>query len=363
MDINRNNYEEFFVMYADNELSGAEKQLVESFVNANPDLRQELELLTQTRLIADPNIVFQNKDLLMRSSLDTSSVINQSNYEEFFLLYLDNELNDEDKIAVEKFADKHPLLWHEMMLLQKARIEPDHSIVYAGKEKLHRKEERKIIFLPWQRIAAAAVILLIAGTVVFKYMAQKTDNTVATGNQKIKPDSTIVKKNDQLPVTSLQVDTLQNRNTATTQSRIDNKVAQTKKVTPASKNIAVKKMPIENETLEQGKQISPVVVKNENIDTADQINTDKINIPTDAVATIKDAEKQTDTNQQTQSVTRLASFTDQPEPESTNVLAFSTKKNKMRGIFRKVSRVFEKTTNVDGDKSSVLIGSFQIAVK
>lgn len=363
MDINRNNYEEFFVMYADNELSAAEKLLVASFVEANPDLRQELELLMQTKLVADPNIVFQNKDLLMRSSLDTSSVINQSNYEEFFLLYLDNELNEEDKIAVEKFADKHPLLWHEMMLLQKARVEPDDSIVYAGKEKLYKKEDRKIVFLPWQRIAAAAVILLIAGTIVFKYMTQKTDNPLATGNQTIKADSTIAKKDDHQPVTSPQADTLQNRNTAKTQSHIDNKMTQMKKANPVTKNIAVKKMPVENETLERVKEISPVVAKNENIDSADQINTVKINIPTDAAATLTDLEKQTDTKQQTQSVVKLASFTDVPEPESTNVLAFSTRKNKMRGIFRKVSRVFEKTTNADGDKSSVLIGSFQIAVK
>jgi hypothetical protein len=42
----------------------------------------------------------------------------------------------------------------------------------------------------------------------------------------------------------------------------------------------------------------------------------------------------------------------------------SAKKSKLRGIFRRVSRVFEKTTNADdGNKRSVAIGSFQIALK
>ena len=43
----------------------------------------------------------------------------------------------------------------------------------------------------------------------------------------------------------------------------------------------------------------------------------------------------------------------------------SDNKNKMRGVFRKVSRIFEKTTSAGEDKSrhGILIGGFQIALK
>jgi hypothetical protein len=45
-------------------------------------------------------------------------------------------------------------------------------------------------------------------------------------------------------------------------------------------------------------------------------------------------------------------------------MAFSAKKNTMRGIFRKVTRVFDKTTNVDNDsKPGVLIGNLQVPLK
>src|SRR5882724_7203450 len=130
MNINRNNYEEFFVLYADNELSVAEKQLVESFVNENPDLQQEFSLLQQSKLISNNDIVFENKELLMRSGHDNNSVINHSNYEEFFLLYVDNELNEENKKAVEEFATWHPSFQLELIMLQKARLAPDSSIVF-----------------------------------------------------------------------------------------------------------------------------------------------------------------------------------------------------------------------------------------
>jgi len=42
----------------------------------------------------------------------------------------------------------------------------------------------------------------------------------------------------------------------------------------------------------------------------------------------------------------------------------STKKNKLRGIFRRVSRVFEKTADRDDNgQRKVLIGAFQVALK
>ena len=162
MNINRNNYEEFFVLYADNELSAAEKHLVESFVRENPDLQQEFNLLQQTKIFSDNNIVFENKELLMSSHQDNNSVINHSNYEEFFLLYVDNELNEENKKAVEEFAAWHPSLQLELILLQKVRLAPDSSVVFEGKEKLYKEQAKRILLFRWQRITAAAIVLILA---------------------------------------------------------------------------------------------------------------------------------------------------------------------------------------------------------
>ena len=51
MQINRHNYEEYFILYMDNELPAAERRMVDEFVKLHPDLQEELSLLLQQWLI------------------------------------------------------------------------------------------------------------------------------------------------------------------------------------------------------------------------------------------------------------------------------------------------------------------------
>ncbi|HEY0432645.1 MAG TPA: hypothetical protein VGC95_02160, partial [Chitinophagaceae bacterium] len=66
MKPDRHNYEEYFLLYVDNELSPGEVKEVELFVRNNPDLEAEFQLLQQSKLPADDSIVFDNKDQLFR---------------------------------------------------------------------------------------------------------------------------------------------------------------------------------------------------------------------------------------------------------------------------------------------------------
>jgi hypothetical protein len=65
MDINRNNYESFFLLYLDCELSATDKHEVEKFLGENSDLQKELTLLRQTILIQD-DTTYEPKELLFR---------------------------------------------------------------------------------------------------------------------------------------------------------------------------------------------------------------------------------------------------------------------------------------------------------
>jgi hypothetical protein len=64
MNINRHNYETFFLLYIDHELSVVERKAVDEFVQANPDLEEELVMLQQSILPTD-RIVFEDKGSLL----------------------------------------------------------------------------------------------------------------------------------------------------------------------------------------------------------------------------------------------------------------------------------------------------------
>ncbi len=66
-------------------------------------------------------------------------IINRHNYEEFFLLYVDKELEAEGYTAVENFARQNPDLAKELETLQQATL-VNNSIQFTEKELLYKKE-------------------------------------------------------------------------------------------------------------------------------------------------------------------------------------------------------------------------------
>ncbi len=65
MDINRNNYETFFLLYLDGELTAAEQAEVENFLTTHADLQKEFSLL-QFTIQRPADTVFEPKELLYR---------------------------------------------------------------------------------------------------------------------------------------------------------------------------------------------------------------------------------------------------------------------------------------------------------
>ncbi|MEP7278995.1 MAG: hypothetical protein ABI813_10155 [Bacteroidota bacterium] len=162
MNITRNNYEEFFMLYADNELPVAQKKEVEAFVAANPDLQLQLVLFQQFKLSPDAAVVFNDKAALLKE--EGQPLVTPVNCESFFVLYGDNELLDKEKKAIEAFVRRHPQWQQTFELFQQVKLSPDPTTLFENKKSLYRKEsDRRIILLRWWKPAAAAMIFLLAG--------------------------------------------------------------------------------------------------------------------------------------------------------------------------------------------------------
>lgn len=157
--IDRHNYEEYLLLYVDGELSATERTMVEQFLELHPDLAAELQILQETVLAPTP-VVFPGKSDLYRQP----EGITTANYEEFFLLYVDNELDENGRAAVETFVLQHPETQNSFTAL-KAAVLPQEWVVYPDKQSLYRKEEKRRpvnIYMRWAALAAAVLTGVVA---------------------------------------------------------------------------------------------------------------------------------------------------------------------------------------------------------
>src|SRR5689334_9412996 len=128
--IHLGNYEEFFILYMDHELSEEQQQMVEDFLSSHPDLRGELELLMSTRLPAETLHI--NKEELMSSHMKLSSV------DEDLLLFIDNELPGEQKKIVEFELASNADYKEQFNILLKTKLDSGDIIPYPNKAELYR---------------------------------------------------------------------------------------------------------------------------------------------------------------------------------------------------------------------------------
>ncbi|WP_114792152.1 hypothetical protein U0035_09920 [Niabella yanshanensis] len=153
MQINQHNYEEFFLLYVDNELSVQEKEIVEAFVKQSPHLAGELELLKQTVLDIDESVDFAGKEKLIKRAELT---------EEDLLVYLDGEAGKELAGKVEQGMQSNDALKLKLENLGRLYFKADLSIQYPSKEKLYKRGA--VRSMDWRKLAIAASLLLCVST-------------------------------------------------------------------------------------------------------------------------------------------------------------------------------------------------------
>ena len=151
MNIDRHNYEEFFLLYVDNELCARERNAVDAFVQQNPDLERELRMLQETVINVDPVIFYDKTSLLKDSGF--------AEMQESLVLYADGELPEGEQAKMASLLVSDKVAIAEWKILQQTKLEPDHNIVFGDKSSLYRTTGARVIAARWWRIAAAAVLL------------------------------------------------------------------------------------------------------------------------------------------------------------------------------------------------------------
>ena len=359
MIIDRHNYEEFFLLYIDNELTVEQKKQVDLFVQENTDLEEELVMLKQSRLVPDDSIVFDKKHLLMKE--ENNSFINLTNYEEWLVLYVDDELNAEEKTAVEKFAEAHPHVQQELALFQQTKSQPE-KIVFESKEILYRREKTvRVISMQWWKVAVAAVLIISAGVTIYPFLTTRNNGEITN-----KEVAKVEKKQTSISEKAMTVDTQQQPTTTNEQKE---QLAVSTGIEKQTETKAKQQTPLKEENNQQ-------LAYNDLRQNTDEVktlqpSTVEINQPTieqpkmnDAVAIENKMHKE---NINTDPVTIPAVKTPDNSNTSDDVQYASndTENKRLRGFFRKATRIIERTTNINpaNDDNKVLIGGMAINLK
>ncbi len=360
MNIDINNYEEFFLLYADNELSASEKNIVEDFVSQHPELEEELLMFKQSVVKPDNDCVLENKSSLFK---ETHKFINQDNYQEILILYDDNELNSWERQQTEAFLLQDPTLRNELMLLQKTKFVPDEPIDFPWKQLLYKKEGKgKVVPFKWWRNVAAAIIATIGLWLGITYLQNdKNKLPVAVENNSIKKIKRIppLSVNEKLnePKKNIVAENNRSKNVSFKKTVVKNSAGKLSKIkhtpdvqlvkkqkelnvvsehginnkniaTPENENqsIAVEKMQELND-IKLIKKNDPVNSLNDDLDNSDISINDKKELPDDYTLTV--------------------SYTPDEEENSNNYVFYNISKEefnrtKLGGFLRKVKRTIER---------------------
>ena len=159
MKISMNNYEAYLIDYMDGRLNDAEIQQLKAFCIQN-HINFE-ELTEDLPVLESPNDSYDEKEYLFKNKIIPFGSINEDNYKERFIAYQELLLDGEEEREVDKFTDRNPFLFKDLLTYGKCRLEPDVTIVFKDKDSL----KKKAIIMPlYARIAAvAAVIALLFG--------------------------------------------------------------------------------------------------------------------------------------------------------------------------------------------------------
>lgn len=360
MQINRENYMEYFLLYADNELNAEERRTVEMFVAAYPSLKEEFDELNASVFTPDELSYSPISDLLRTDD---------ENVEDKMLLMLDDELEEKEKASLMEFISNDKTVAEEWEVLKSTKlvVEP---FVLADKTFLYKKEPARIMPM-WFRMAAAAAVV---GSGLFFAFQLTSNNTINNSGDVNPPLASQLQNNSTQGNTNQQkVDSgytnqltedvpVQYANNDESKVVEPNRVEQQKspfvtlehKVEPKENNVVPKKDQ-NNSNFLVNQSVIPV---DERLDPERAIRTPERVVPSTPEIL---PERRRSPYAFTASNDQL-SFDEHLELEPWMDDTENGKKGKKKNLFNKVKKVFDKGMPED-ENEKVRIGAFQIAIK
>lgn len=309
-------------------------------------------------------------------------IINRTNYENYFLRYVDGDLSDAEQLMVDDFVAENTNLATELESLLQTKFVPDTAVVFANKEQLYKKENKEtpVLYFTWQKIAVAAAMIGIVFMVgIILPTKDSVHPIVINSTIKNKVTDLIPNKESKHPIAINSIEKNKFADLMPTKKSI---LSNSNKTQPIYNYTVQLKKPINNKKSTQKNNRSIVVLDDATIKTYDSrltIKNNENNSPnkelnsaaTDAIA-LKDPIEKTATTNKTlaaseqinnpatnntnlsTSIIHRAVYKELDTETDNNSLyvgSIELNKDKLRGIFRKVASLLKRKTDQPTDKS------------
>ena len=361
MNINIDNYEEYFLLYADNELTDSEKAEVLMFVKQHKDLEEEFRMIHHTISKPDTSVQLTDKSFLFRNS--TTAFINEKNYEEVFVLYHDNELTEKEKLDTEEFLSQHKELKDEFDLIGLARLTPESSVVFPNKKLLYKKEKSgKVVPVMFWRILAAAVFIGFGLWITSLFFQKPHKSNITTAHSvPAKNSSPKIEKNSLPEKTTKEIVAHSSvKPGKKLEKKTNNKEENTQIILNQKNDNAVVKTVIEKQKPKEEiisnhlpEKINDAIVANDNnknLSKEEPSSLTKIDPSKELVSTQNEIP---DNNEKSSPVSYARNASYVPDADNNNenyvfydVTAEKFKKTKIGGFLKKVKRVVERSNPI-----------------
>jgi len=160
MKISKENYEIWFMDFADGKLSADEKVCLHQFLELHPELQSEFEAFRELNSIAYlPNFEQAPAKQSLKKSIQSTTAIHTDNYTEFIIADMEGDLSEYEKAELAKFIDKNPGVKKEQSLFFKTKLHANEKLVFPNKKSLKKTLIIGLRPVVYARIAAAAMFI------------------------------------------------------------------------------------------------------------------------------------------------------------------------------------------------------------
>lgn len=154
MEINKNNYEAYFLDLLEGNLSDSLKEELDLFLSQHPELKVELE---DFELIELESEKVSNDSLKASLLREESTGLTEIDY--LLISEVEGTINEKEKKKLKTLLVANPSLQKDLRFYQKAKLSSNEQFVFPNKSALIQKKQVKVVYLFRHAAAVAAAIL------------------------------------------------------------------------------------------------------------------------------------------------------------------------------------------------------------